>query len=221
MPVRSLGELGTSACARLLVEAHKEFLDAKAVEFEQVLGLCEKLASMQTALPGKSVPDPPVAKPSATPQALDRGLLRQMEMDFNSGSELSPPAEADNAVRGRADALPPPSAVPRANGLPPPSAVPKAAKREGAGVVSSPRKGAMGQGAASKPKPKVASGEDVGQGKEKKGGKKKKAKKVDGEGWPGPSLNSLLGLSDEDEAPAAAPAKRGSMSSLKDMPSLF
>lgn len=160
----------------------------------------------------------PATKPAQAPRALDRGLLHEMELDFNnsSGSEHSPPAEAVQA----------PSARARANGLPPPSAVPSVMGRDGARASDvAAKKGTKSEGAAVKAK--TGSGaKETKEAKEKKGGKKaKKAKKgagADDAGYAGPSLNSLLGLSDDDEAPATAPApKRGSMASLSDMPPLF
>jgi len=229
MPVRSVEELGAKASAKLLVEAHAEYLDSRYVEFAQILGLCEKLAAMPPAAPPSSQPGKSTssAKPSSTPKALDRGLLREMELDFNSsGSEQSPPAEPVVASNTSA-----PQGRGRAGGLPPPSAVPSATRvavqgSSAAKATGSPRKASKDEdgGAKAKQKTSAAKGGDAKDGKEKKGGgkKAKKPKKsaAAGNDWDGPSLNSLLGMSD-DEAPAAPPPKRGSMISLAGMPSLF
>ena len=102
-------------CRSLLVDAHKEYLDEREVDFEQLLGLCQKLASVQTTESPKAH-DSGVGKAatglSETPQALDRGLLRQMEMDFDSsGSELEVEELPDAPSAGRHADGPPPTTV--------------------------------------------------------------------------------------------------------------
>lgn len=235
MPARGLEDLGANNCATDLVEAHKEYLDGRYVDFKQVVGLCEKLASVlqkpdskcaSVQRAGKSAPTK-----QQTPKALDRGLLREMELDFNSsGSDASPPAGPGASSFGGPAGVPPPSTVPSA------SSRRETTARGSDGAVAAtglmdPRTvtkvdDAM---AMSKAKPSAAKGsakESKGAKESKKSGKKsKKAKKggaaAEESGWSGPSLNSLLGMSDEDEAHAAPPSKRGSMSSLAGMPSLF
>ncbi|KAL1519127.1 hypothetical protein AB1Y20_003390 [Prymnesium parvum] len=228
MPVRSLDELGVHACAKLLVEAHREYLDEKAVDFEQVKALCEQLASSK---PSSSSSSPPTRSEAVAeaPRALDRSLLRQMEVDFNSsGSDQE--AHASDADKPPAAAASLPTARSRAGGLPPPSAIPRASGAAKDAVSQSPSKGASKGAKAGQSEAKDSPKKEA---KEKKGGKKAKKAKKNGsaangdDGWAGPSLNSLLGLSSDDEGasptkvqpPKSKPAP--AMSSLKDMPPLF
>ena len=98
MPLRGLKAFADGeAIAKLMQEAHKEFLDPAHVSVEQLAGLCEKLRCGAAQKPGgaksAAAPPPPVAP-------LSRELLREVECDLPSPSSASDPSLASIASAG-------------------------------------------------------------------------------------------------------------------------
>ena len=98
MPLRGLKAFADGqAIAKLMQEAHKEFLDPAHVSVEQLVGLCEKLRCGAAQKPGgaksAAAPPPPVAP-------LSRELLREVECDLPSPSSASDPSLASIASAG-------------------------------------------------------------------------------------------------------------------------
>ena len=92
MPLRGLKAFTDGqAIAKLMQEAHKEFLDPAHVSVEQLAGLCEKLRC--GAAVGAKAQPPPVAP-------LSRELLREVECDLPSPSSASDPSLASIASAG-------------------------------------------------------------------------------------------------------------------------
>lgn len=81
MPVRTLHEMGARASAEQLVKAHQEYLDERAVDLEQIVKLCERLASCRASDSGEKNRTQPVR--TQQPETLDRGLLvRASKLEF-------------------------------------------------------------------------------------------------------------------------------------------
>ena len=95
MPLRGLKAFADGeAIAKLMQEAHKEFLDPAHVSVEQLAGLCEKLRCGQAGgAKSAAAPPPPVAP-------LSRELLREVECDLPSPSSASDPSLASIASAG-------------------------------------------------------------------------------------------------------------------------
>ena len=219
MPVRGLLEQGAEPAARRLITAHAQYLEE--LDLEQVIALCKRLhaklsVSCSPAAPEKSENAPP--QTSCTPKELDRSLLHDIAMDM-SPDEAPAPSAAARALAANDDAL----AAFAGGGLssrsaaqllrigdePSPSASRAADAGRGAGGATSI----------------AATGDKGDKGGKAKGATPKKAKKGRGgradpaaelarygrslletEEERGPSLESLLGMSSEDEA---TPRQRG------------
>ena len=84
MPLRGLKAFADGqAIAKLMQEAHKEFLDPAHVSVEQLAGLCEKLRCGQAGgAKSAAAPPPPVAP-------LSRSSSREVECDLPSPSSAS------------------------------------------------------------------------------------------------------------------------------------
>ena len=94
MPLRGLKAFADGqAIAKLMQEAHKEFLDPAHVSVEQLAGLCEKLRCGQAGGAKSAAAPPPVAP-------LSRELLREVECDLPSPSSASDPSLASIASAG-------------------------------------------------------------------------------------------------------------------------
>jgi len=215
MPVRNYKD-SPEAAARRLVEAHPQFLDGNFVSIEQIQDLVKRLAD-RPARP-KAPASASRNRNASPPTMLQRDSLHEMPDSLTA---------AQPTTVSSVHCAPPPASSAPAKGLislddlsdldeenldeQDDAALSAFAEAKVSSVAAAGQNEAAGKPVKEKSKGK----------KKKEKGSKKTKKGKSAEDPSGPSLNSLLGLSsDEDAPPIAPPAGRSSMSSLSDVPSL-
>ena len=229
MPLRGLKAFADGqAIAKLMQEAHKEFLDPAHVSVEQLAGLCEKLRCGAAQKPGgaKSAAAPPPVAP------LSRELLREVECDLPSPSSASDPSLASIASAGAPQQSPNTALAAFASG---------AATATETAVATFGAASSSDDGSPPGRVPSILAPLPAQPSATKKGAKGKAAKKGGGPTPKGklaplaaqrqPTLESLLGMSESDddddgaarldaELAASAKVARPALPGLAGMPPL-
>ena len=227
MPLRGLKAFADGeAIAKLMQEAHKEFLDPAHVSVEQLAGLCEKLRCGQAGgAKSAAAPPPPVAP-------LSRELLREVECDLPSPSSASDPSLASIASAGAPQQSPNTALAAFASG---------AATATETAVATFGAASSSDDGSPPGRVPSILAPLPAQPSATKKGAKGKAAKKGGGPTPKGklaplaaqrqPTLESLLGMSESDddddgaarfdaELAASAKVTRPALPGLAGMPPL-